>query len=118
LDKDAKDLLEKLLVKDPKLRFGNGAIGSGNDIEALKSHPFFKGIKWGCLHLQSPPINLINYKHKTVNFHSFSPDFRKSGLSPLKNMQQDNLSDYGATSLRIDMISLNEPKKLLFQCKF
>ncbi|CAM9125799.1 unnamed protein product, partial [Ectocarpus fasciculatus] len=38
----AKDLLTRLLIRDPKLRLGSGP----GDAEELKSHPFFSDINW------------------------------------------------------------------------
>ena len=42
MNNDAKDLIQKLLVVDPKDRLGEGPDGS----EKIKSHPFFKGVNW------------------------------------------------------------------------
>ena len=42
IDEDAKDLINKLLVIDPKKRLGYGANGS----DKIKKHPFFEGINW------------------------------------------------------------------------
>jgi serine/threonine protein kinase len=39
---DAKDLISKLLVPNPKNRLGHGKDGSKN----IKEHPFFAGINW------------------------------------------------------------------------
>ncbi|XP_039625304.1 ribosomal protein S6 kinase alpha-4 [Polypterus senegalus] len=38
----ARDLLHKLLVKDPRKRLGSGPQGAAE----IKSHPFFKGLNW------------------------------------------------------------------------
>ena len=42
MDEDAQDLINKLLVVDPKKRLGYGANGS----DKIKKHPFFEGINW------------------------------------------------------------------------
>ncbi len=42
ISKDAKDLIQKLLVVDPQKRLGQGPNGS----EDIKKHPFFKGVNW------------------------------------------------------------------------
>ena len=42
LNKNAKHLLEKLFVLDPKERLGSGPDGSEN----IKNEPYFKGIEW------------------------------------------------------------------------
>ncbi|KAL6457252.1 hypothetical protein MHYP_G00342150 [Metynnis hypsauchen] len=48
----AKDLVEKLLCLDPTKRLGCEEMGGYNP---LKVHPFFEGISWENLHLQTPP---------------------------------------------------------------
>ena len=42
LTKEAKDLMQKLLVVDPTERLGSGPNGSEN----IKNHSFFKGVNW------------------------------------------------------------------------
>lgn len=39
--KEAKDFIQKLMIKDPKKR-----LGSINDLQELKTHPWFKDIDW------------------------------------------------------------------------
>jgi serine/threonine protein kinase len=41
----AKDLIGKLLEKNPALRLGSGE----EDVEEIKAHPFFNGINWDAL---------------------------------------------------------------------
>lgn len=50
----AKDLIKKLLVENPDHRIGADT-PEGGGYEALKSHPFFEGIIWKDIHLQTPP---------------------------------------------------------------
>ena len=50
-DPIAKDLIERLLKKEPAERIGAA------DIEELKSHPFFKDIDWATLRETKPPYN-------------------------------------------------------------
>lgn len=54
-DEQAKDLVQKLLVKSPVERLGAGEPGSSNDMKALKSHPFFASIDWATLWTVSAP---------------------------------------------------------------
>jgi serine/threonine protein kinase len=56
MDADIKDLVEKLLVREPEKRLGAGAKGSENDFAALKKHKLFKSIKWEKLKDTKPPI--------------------------------------------------------------
>eukprot|EP01147_Barroeca_monosierra_P008816 gene8816-1181_t len=48
----AKDLVKKLLVRDPNARLGCEALGG---FASLKVHPFFTGIDWDTLATQTPP---------------------------------------------------------------
>lgn len=45
-DGQAKDLVKRLLVRDPEQRLGAGPEGGDNDMAALRAHPFFASIKW------------------------------------------------------------------------
>ncbi|XP_023241912.1 3-phosphoinositide-dependent protein kinase 1-like [Centruroides sculpturatus] len=50
----AKDLVEKLLVLDPRQRLG---ASDSNGYPSIKNHPFFKNVPWDVLHEQiAPPI--------------------------------------------------------------
>ena len=72
-----KDLLSKLLDKDPKKR-----IGINNDKSDLKSHKFFEDINWEDLAMKkiSPPLDLVDVKkeynlYEKVNFNDI--DYNK-----------------------------------------
>ena len=54
-DEQAKDLVQKLLVKSPAERLGAGELGNPNDIKSLKSHPFFAPIDWSTLWTATAP---------------------------------------------------------------
>ncbi|EGN99799.1 hypothetical protein SERLA73DRAFT_72588 [Serpula lacrymans var. lacrymans S7.3] len=54
-DEEAKDIVQKLLVRDPSARLGVGAPGSVNDRQALRSHPFFATINWSTLWTDPAP---------------------------------------------------------------
>ncbi|KAL3821299.1 hypothetical protein ACJIZ3_007204 [Penstemon smallii] len=47
---EAKDLIEKLLVKDPRRR-----LGCSRGATDIKRHPFFNGIKWPLIRTYKPP---------------------------------------------------------------
>ncbi|KAI0697260.1 kinase-like domain-containing protein [Cytidiella melzeri] len=56
-DNEAKDLVQKLLVRDPTRRLGAGAPGSTNDMQALRAHSFFSTIDWKTLWTSpAPPL--------------------------------------------------------------
>ena len=75
---DLKDLMKKLLEKDPDKRFG---VFDKNEI---KQHPFFKGIDWEKLEKKeiNPPINFI--KQKNINDQIFVEN---------KNIKKINFTD-------------------------
>ena len=52
---DAKDLISKILIKDPKKRIGYNS----RDYSEIKNHPFFKGINFDELERQTPPISEV-----------------------------------------------------------
>lgn len=52
----AQDLIQRLLVRDPARRLGVGLPGTGNDMLALRSHPFFASINWETLWTDPPPV--------------------------------------------------------------
>ncbi|KAL8210609.1 hypothetical protein R6Q57_005046 [Mikania cordata] len=56
-----KDLITKLLIKDPAKR-----IGSMKGSLLIKQHPFFEGVDWALLRGVSPP-----YVPKPVSFQDF-----------------------------------------------
>ena len=55
------DIVDRLLQLAPENRLGAGPAGSDNDYEALKNHPFFKGINFEKLDSISPPIPADRY---------------------------------------------------------
>ena len=59
--KEAKDLITKLLKKDPYSRLGAGPFGSDNDYFALKNHPYFKGIDFDKVFLMKTPYNFRKF---------------------------------------------------------
>lgn len=44
VDADGRDLVQRLLVQDPNDRLGCGPVGSDNEYEALKEHPFIASV--------------------------------------------------------------------------
>ncbi|TCD69268.1 pkb-activating kinase-like protein [Steccherinum ochraceum] len=75
-DENAKDLVQKLLVRDPVQRLGAGPPGSTNDVQSLRSHPFFSSIDWSTLWSDpAPPLEagLMKKEVGQVNGHPGSP---------------------------------------------
>lgn len=56
-DKAARDLVQKLLVKEPTERLGAGPPDSINSMNSLKGHEFFNGLDWTTLWTApAPPL--------------------------------------------------------------
>ena len=72
---NAKDLINKILIRDPSKRLGAGEPKTDLDLQHLKKHPFFKGIKWNNIINQNVPnsklfkfkINKKKLRRKKVN---------------------------------------------------
>ncbi|KAJ8077051.1 serine/threonine protein kinase [Marasmius tenuissimus] len=65
-DEQAKDLVQKLLVRDPSKRLGSGEKGEENDVSGLRSHSFLSSIDWENLWtLPAPPLDagLVRRQH-------------------------------------------------------
>ena len=58
---ELKDLLRKMLDKNPKQR-----IGIGNDKQDLKNHPFFADIDWDLIFKKkiTPPVEMVDIKEE------------------------------------------------------
>ncbi|XP_062911964.1 ribosomal protein S6 kinase alpha-5-like isoform X1 [Mobula hypostoma] len=69
----AKDLIQKLLMKDPKQRLGSGPTGA----EEIKSHAFFQGLNWTDLANKKikPPIKPVIENELDVS--NFAEEFTK-----------------------------------------
>ncbi|PFH52010.1 hypothetical protein AMATHDRAFT_2499 [Amanita thiersii Skay4041] len=54
-DEQAKDLIGRLLVKNPHDRLGVGKAGSDTDMQALRSHPFLSAVNWDTIWTDPAP---------------------------------------------------------------
>jgi 3-phosphoinositide dependent protein kinase-1 len=63
---EAKDLLMRLLEKDPEERLGAGPYGSENDYEALKAHPYFAGTDFDKVFLMITPYDFKKFQRSTL----------------------------------------------------
>ena len=88
LSPDAKDLLTRLLRKEPKKRLG---ATMPKDMQTIKGHRFFRKIDWKKLEKREmdPPIKpLITDPELAENF---STDFTNLSLSPVRSTPLDRL---------------------------
>jgi serine/threonine protein kinase len=88
LSADAKDLLTRLLRKEPKKRLG---FNMPKDLQTMKNHRFFRKINWKKLEareLEPPIIPLITDPELGENF---AQDFTDLPLSPVLTKKFDDL---------------------------
>ena len=88
IPEEAKDLITKILVKDPNKRLGAGETGTEYDIAHLKQHPYFKGIDWDNLHNTTPP-NSEQFDYFMIKKNNSNPNINNNSL------KLQNTSDLG-----------------------
>lgn len=91
LGPDAKDLLTRLLRKEPSKRLGGTQM---KDLRALKSHRFFRKIDWKKLERREvePPIQPVITDPELAE--NFSKDFTALPLSPVLTRSSQNLDHF------------------------
>ena len=67
----AKDLISKLMCRNPKKR-----LGTVNGAEEIKKHPFFKSIDWTRLFNREYKMPEPYLKKRFDNFLSLAPELR------------------------------------------
>ena len=86
LSDDAKDLIKKLLEKDPKKR-----LGYQNGIEEIKNHPFFASIDFNLIEKKEIPAPFTPDLENDTDVSNFDEEFTNEeiGMSyiPKRNMQ-------------------------------
>ncbi len=80
---DAKDLISKILIKDPTKRLGY----QSKDYSEIKSHPFFKDINFDNLETQYPPILLVKEKLEQSGYPM--PKTEEEKNDPFNNLYED-----------------------------
>lgn len=85
MDKDAKNLISRILVINPKERLGCGPKGSVNDLNAQKNHKFFKGVDWKKIYDNESPVKATHAvfgsgKFTASDFEKKKPVIIKTGL--------------------------------------
>ena len=102
----ARDLILRLLKKNPAERLGNGKVNSENDFQRLKEHQFFSEIDWGLLRQSKSPL----FFTETCLAEQFEEDNDDSDLDEEKML-------YGANSLvekKLVLSGLVKKKKMMF----
>ncbi|KAH6795588.1 hypothetical protein C2S51_036574 [Perilla frutescens var. frutescens] len=97
---EARDLIEKLLVKDPRRR-----LGCARGATDIKRHPFFNGIKWPLIRTYRPPeIRGLAVKRSKSKMHvshvtgASSPRRRRCFWKKLSNLMRIKRSKYRLNS--------------------
>ena len=80
---DAKDLISKILVKDPKKRIGYNS----KDYSEIKSHPFFNGIDFENLEFEDPPI--LDIKEKLEKLGYYFPKKQNSTINKFNEEKKE-----------------------------
>ena len=114
---EAKDLITKILVKDPSKRLGAGESGTEYDITHLKNHPYFKGIDWNNLHNITPP-NSENFDYLMSNKNSIQKNTSDLGTPKTKrkedNEEQDIVLRKGYLEKKSPWLHYNKRKFILY----
>lgn len=95
LSDEAKDLLTKLLTKDPSKRLGS----SNNDAQEVKDHPWFSNISWDDIYnkTQKPPYTpqldgVDDVKHFCPGFTKIDPHGSYEDGNPM-SLPEDSQGD-------------------------
>lgn len=96
---ELKDIISKLLIRDPDQRLGGGPKGSSNDFTALKTHPFFSSINFETLQSQEAPYFDYTSPYKKVETSERSMELNVDlGLIEGFTVNTNGLSGYKETS--------------------
>ena len=88
IPQEAKDLISKILIKDPRQRLGYNS----NDYSEIKNHPFFTGINFDNLEFEDPPI--LDIKETLKEFGYILPkEKRNSIINQLTEDKKDSSDD-------------------------
>ncbi|KAH7491168.1 hypothetical protein KRP22_011313 [Phytophthora ramorum] len=103
LSPNAKDLLKKLLERDPTQRLGTGPTDAGE----IKNHPFFAEIKWDALATgQLPPpwrptfsgaLDTSQFDREFTDMPVVSPDNHVRGMAMAMGRRPANGAAYGSS---------------------
>lgn len=74
--KEAKDLVLRLLCKDPSARIGSGSTNANE----IKKHVFFKNLNWDSVYHRKVPVPFIPHIMDELDVSNFSVEF--TGMSP------------------------------------
>jgi len=113
MDAEIKDIIQKLLVKEPNRRLGAGEEGLGTDYPALRGHPLFKGIDFATLNEQKPPVVEIASPHKKKQSHDLHPTGPSVVSQKDRKVNSEDLTQPGKTSQAFNFQTDNQVKVIL-----
>ena len=113
IPEEAKDLISKILVKDPSKRLGAGLPGSDYDISHLKSHPFFKGISWNNLYKLNVP-NSDNFDFLLKNQKNQVKEENSNKNIENKNEEKEVVLKEGELDKKSPYLHYNKRKVILY----
>lgn len=107
LSKEARSFLENIFIRDPEQR-----LGSMNDANDIKTHPFFKGVSWEDIYnkkIKPPFLPRISYPHDTKYFDiEFTSSKPEDSISAPNSQDSDiNIDNYKGFSFNGDLIINN-----------
>ena len=70
MPEEARDLISKILIKDPTKRIGYNS----KDYSEIKNHPFFKGIDFDNLEFEDPPLAGVKEKLEKFGYYFKKPE--------------------------------------------
>ncbi len=113
LTEDAVDLIDKLMQLNPYERLGAGALGTPNDYENLKQHPFFKSINFKKLHATSPPVPVERFKaaFQSVNAKPKDKSQAKYFEDHMDDDDKDDIIDFLAGELSEGVSKIQHDQK-------
>lgn len=76
---ETKDLLTRLLRKEPKKRLGSGP----RDLQTIKSHRFFRNVDWKALARRDAEPPIVPFINDPELAENFSAEFTELPLSPV-----------------------------------
>ena len=114
MDEDAKDLINKLLVVEPKKRLGFGT----NGVEKIKKHPFFEGINWDDVWNKNVMPPFVPELDDELDLRYFDKQFTDEPLESFtKNMRARETSyeyknfTFVTDSIKNELITIQEENK-------
>ena len=111
---EAKDLLTKLLAKDPSKRLG------ANGISEIKNHEFFANMSWEDIILMKKTPPIVPLVINALDSGNFDPAYRfqKADDTPVKDPEilknkDDAFLDFSYQAPDIEKVSIAHKEKLL-----